>query len=181
MVSDQWERRVALERLIGAQQRRLFHIALAIVRDPGEAEDAVQESFLLAWRRWDSVRDEEKRESWLTTICVRHCFRRRSGLRRWTLGAADVSVPAAEHPALRGRLLDLDRAQAKLSPQQRAALVLSYHHGYSADQCAELMGLAPGTVRSHLARALANASQGDERCLNRTIACPTSCRTTTSR
>jgi RNA polymerase sigma-70 factor (ECF subfamily) len=155
LASDQWERRAALERLVGAQQRRLFHIALAILRDPGEAEDAVQESFLIAWRRWDAVRDEDKRASWLTTLCVRHCLRRRRGLRRWTLGAADVSVPAAEHPRFEGRLLDLDRAQAQLSPQQRAALVLSYHHGYSADQCAELMGLSPGTVRSHLARALA--------------------------
>lgn len=155
MAADQWERRVALERLIGAQQRRLFHIALAIVRDHGEAEDAVQESFLLAWRRWDSVRDEEKRESWLTTICVRQCIRRRTGLRRWTLAPADAATPAPEHVRFQGRLLDLDRAQANLSPQQRAALVLSYHHGYSADQCAELMGLSPGTVRSHLARALA--------------------------
>jgi RNA polymerase sigma-70 factor (ECF subfamily) len=155
LASEQWERRAALERLVSTQQRRLFHIALAILRDPGEAEDAVQESFLLAWRRWDAVRDEDKRAGWLTTLCVRHCLRRRRGLRRWTLGQADVSVPAAEHPRFQGRLLDLDRAQAQLSPQQRAALVLSYHHGYSADQCAELMGLSPGTVRSHLARALA--------------------------
>jgi RNA polymerase sigma-70 factor (ECF subfamily) len=155
MATDQLQRRVALERLVGAQQRRLFHVALAILRDPGEAEDAVQETFLMAWRRWDAVRDEAKRDSWLTTICVRHCLRRRSGLRRWSVGVADVSTPAAEHVRFEGRMLDLDRAQAKLSPQQRAALVLSYRHGYSADQCAELMGLSAGTVRSHLARALA--------------------------
>ncbi|HEX4580336.1 MAG TPA: sigma factor [Candidatus Dormibacteraeota bacterium] len=62
MAIDDGARRVALERLVAAQQRRLFHIALAIVRDPGEAEDAVQESFLIAWRRWDSVREEDKRE-----------------------------------------------------------------------------------------------------------------------
>jgi RNA polymerase sigma-70 factor, ECF subfamily len=155
MAADQWERRAALERVVASQQRRLFHIALAILRDPGEAEDAVQESFLAAWRKWDALRDEDKRESWLTTICVHHSIRRRRGLRRWTLGSADDSAPAAEHVRFQGRLLDLDRAQAKLSRQQRAALVLSYHHGYSADQCAGLMGISAGTVRSHLARALA--------------------------
>jgi RNA polymerase sigma factor (sigma-70 family) len=155
LAADQWQRHAALERLVGAQQRRLFHIAFAILRDAGEAEDAVQESFLAAWRRWDAVRDEEKRQSWLTTICVRQCIRRRAGLRRWTVGTADASIPAPEHVRFEGRLLDLDRAQAKLSRQQRAALVLSYQHGYSADQCAELMGLSSGTVRSHLARALA--------------------------
>jgi RNA polymerase sigma-70 factor, ECF subfamily len=155
MAADPWQRREALERLVLAQQRRLFLIALAIVRDPGEAEDAVQDSFLAAWRRWDSVRDEGRREQWLTTICVRQCFRRRRGLMRWVVSEPDASMASAEHVRFQGRLLDLDRAQAKLSRQQRAALVLSYHHGYSADQCAELMGLAPGTVRSHLARALA--------------------------
>ncbi len=156
LAADQWERRAALEHLVGAQQRRLFHIALAILRDPGEAEDAVQESFLLAWRKWDAVREEVKREQWLTTICVRQSIRRRRGLRRWTVREPDATAAGAEHVRFQGRLLDLDRAQAKLSPQQRAALVLSYHHGYSADQCAALMGVAPGTVRSHLARALAS-------------------------
>lgn len=155
MESDQSRRRVALERLVAAQQRRLFHIALAILRDPAEAEDAVQECFLVAWRRWDTVREEDKGESWLTTICVRHCIRRRTGLRRWSLGTSDASLAAPDHPRFEGRLVDLDRAQGRLSPQQRAALVLCYHHGFSADQCAVLMGLSPGTVRSHLARALA--------------------------
>jgi RNA polymerase sigma-70 factor, ECF subfamily len=155
VATDDWGRHEALERLVATQQRRLFHIALAIVRDPGEAEDAVQESFLIAWRRWDSVREEDKRQTWVTTICVHHCFRRRRTLRRWTLGHAGNTAPAAEHARFQGRLLDLDRAQAKLSRQQRAVLVLSYQHGYSADQCAVLMGLTGGTVRSHLARALA--------------------------
>lgn len=155
MAADRSEHREALGWLVASQQRRLFHIALAILRDRGEAEDAVQESFLIAWRRWDTVREEEKRASWMTTICVHHCIRKRSGMRRWTVGVSDDSRAAPEHIRFEGRMLDLDRAQAKLSPQQRAALVLSYHHGYSADQCAALMGLSAGTVRSHLARALA--------------------------
>ena len=154
---------MALERLVGAQQRRLFHIALSILRDAGEAEDAVQESFLLAWRNWDAVRDEERREQWLTTICVRHCCRRRKGLRRWLVGAPDATVAVAEHVRFQGRLLDLDRAQAKLSPQQRAALVLSYHHGHSVDQCAALMGAVTGHGAQPPRPRPRHAAQGDER------------------
>jgi RNA polymerase sigma-70 factor (ECF subfamily) len=154
MTGDQ-VRRQALERAVGEHQRRLHVIAVAILRDRGEAEDAVQESFLAAWRRWDDVRDEERRSSWLTTICVRQCLRRRSTARRWVLGEPDRSAAAMDDARFQGRMLDLDRAQETLSRQQRAALVLSYHHGYSADRCAELMGVSPGTVRSHLARALA--------------------------
>ncbi len=155
VAADRSPDRAALEHLVVAQQRRLYLIALSIVRDPAEAEDAVQESFLAAWRHWDALREEGKREQWLTTICVRQCFRARRGLLSRIIREPDESFAATEHVRFQGRLLDLDRAQAKLSRQQRAALVLSYHHGYSADQCAELMGLSPGTVRSHLARALA--------------------------
>ena len=155
VAADGSSSRRALEALVVAEQRRLYHVAYAILRDAGEAEDAVQESFVRAWRRWDSVRDESKRASWLTTICVRQCIARRRILGRWTLRDRDPRDPAPESPRFQGRLLDLDRAQAQLSRQQRAALVLSYGHGYSPDQCAELMGIAPGTVRSHLARALA--------------------------
>jgi len=41
-----------------------------------------------------------------------------------------------------------------LSTKQRAVVVLHYHHGYSLDECASLLGCRPGTARSHLARAL---------------------------
>jgi RNA polymerase sigma factor (sigma-70 family) len=51
--------------------------------------------------------------------------------------------------------LDLERAFARLSLRQRAVLALHYHYGYPLDECAGLMRCRPGTVRSHLARALA--------------------------
>ena len=50
--------------------------------------------------------------------------------------------------------LDLARAYAQLSKQQRAAVALHYFYGYTLDECAELLGNRPGTVRSHIARAL---------------------------
>src|SRR5438270_14096785 len=59
---------------------RLLGIALAILRDPGEAEDAVQESWELAWRSWDSLRDPGARGAWLCRICVRRCVRRQRRL-----------------------------------------------------------------------------------------------------
>jgi RNA polymerase sigma-70 factor (ECF subfamily) len=49
----------------------------------------------------------------------------------------------------------LDQACRQLTVQQRAVITLHYHYGYSLDECASLMGCRPGTVRSHLARALA--------------------------
>jgi RNA polymerase sigma factor (sigma-70 family) len=137
--------------------RRLFTLALSILRDDGEAEDAVQETLLKAWRSWDSVSRMERPAAWLTRVCVNHCISRRRMLRSrgWpplTLveddAAAGMSRPAAD-------LMDMERAYRRLSLKQRAAITLNYRHGYSIDECAAFMGCRPGTVRTHLARALA--------------------------
>jgi RNA polymerase sigma-70 factor (ECF subfamily) len=52
-------------------------------------------------------------------------------------------------------LLDLDRVFRRLSLKQRAALTLNKGHGYSVEECAGFMGCSAGSVRTHLARALA--------------------------
>lgn len=84
---------------------------------------------------------------------MNHCLRRREGLlRRW------LPLPGEEHeveaPATDPADPDLDRACRRLSARQRAVITLHYHFGYSLDECAALMGSRPGTVRSHLNRAL---------------------------
>jgi len=148
-----------------SQARRLFGLAFSILGDAGEAEDAVQESLVLAWRAWDRLRDEAARTTWLTRICVNHCVRRRGLLRRlpWPSGGRDEVVPEA--PQVAGwraeaaadpRRVQLSQALDRLSVRQRAVLTLHYHHGYSLDECAGLIGCRPGTARSHLARGLAS-------------------------
>jgi RNA polymerase sigma-70 factor (ECF subfamily) len=133
--------------------RALLGLALAILRDKQEAEDAVQDTMELAWRSWRAVRDEDRRSAWLRQICVRRCLRVRHGLvRRLFLTdmpqVADAQALDPVDPAL-------DQACRQLTVQQRAVITLHYHYGYSLDECASLMGCRPGTVRSHLARALA--------------------------
>ena len=141
---------------LNAQRRRLYGIAYSILRDHGDAEDALQEAMLRAWRSWSKVRDEDARQSWLTRICVNQCInRRRWRSRHGDLLTGDSHEQAPEDPRFNGRLLDLDRSFRRLSPRQRAAIFLHYHHGYSVDECAQLMSCRPGSVRTHLARALA--------------------------
>ena len=136
---------------------RLLSVAHSILDDGGAAEDAVQESLLLAWRAWDRLRDPARRQAWLVRICVRECLRsrrRRAARQRVEAGAVDPSL-VAEMPAhLRESPIDWPAAWRALSPGQRSVLTLHYHHGYTLDEAAEAMGCRPGTVRRHLARGL---------------------------
>jgi RNA polymerase sigma factor (sigma-70 family) len=147
----------SFDALLSAERRRLYGVAFSILRDHGEAEDALQDAMLKAWRSWDSVRDESARTTWLLRVCVNHCINRRKGLRRLGLGASPApQQAAAPDPRFDARLVDLDRSYRKLSPKQRAAVFLHYHHGYSIDECAGLMSCRAGSVRTHLARAMAS-------------------------
>src|SRR5579884_2715699 len=137
-----------------SQARRLFGLAFSILGDSAEAEDAVQETLVLAWRSWDRLRDESARGAWLTRICVNHCIRRRGLLQR--LRHAAVSPSHAAPPAQGDATALIGTAFDRLSVRQRAVLTLHYHHGYSLDESAALMRCRPGTVRSHLARGLAS-------------------------
>ena len=69
------------------------------------------------------------------------------------LGLIDRAGPASGGSRDAERI-DMDRAYRRLSNKQRAAITLKYRHGYSVDECAVFMGCRPGTVRTHLERAL---------------------------
>ena len=143
---------VAFEQTVRANTRLLYSLALSILNDHLEAEDAVQDTMVIAWRRWHSVRDEERRQAWLKRVCIHRCLRARRRLfavERLPEGQRDHRTSPTSDP-------DLDRAFHLLSPHQRAVVRLHYQDGYSLDECAALMGCRPGTARSHLARALAS-------------------------
>lgn len=132
----------------------LLRIAQAILHDPAEAEDAVQDALVLAWRSWDQVRDPSSLRSWLTTICVRRSLRMRISLVRRRQQATEDALAQAP-VADTDTWLNWDAVFATLSPRQRAVVVLHYRHGYTLDECARVMGCRPGSARQHLSRALA--------------------------
>jgi RNA polymerase sigma-70 factor (ECF subfamily) len=152
-------REQAFDEIVGRETERLCALARSILRDEGEAQDAVQETLVKAWRSWDSLSRSDHASRWLTRVCVNHCISRRRYLRSrgWPpLGLVDRVGSSGNHSSGAPiNDIDLDRAYRRLSLKQRAAITLTFGHGYSVDECAALMGCRPGTVRTHVARGLA--------------------------
>ena len=149
--------REAFEATVLRETRRLYVLALSILRDDGEAEDAVQETLVKAWRSRRELGELDAIGRWLTRVCVNHCISRRRHLllRGWMHREPLHEVAAKPDTRMTAELMDVDRAYRRLSVKQRAAITLNYRHGYSIDECAVLMQCRPGTVRSHVARGLA--------------------------
>jgi len=137
-----------LEALIDQYENTLLRAALAILGDPYEAEDAVQDTFLRYLEKTPDFRDGNHEKAWLLTVCANGC---KSRLR------AQKRHPAVElldiYPAPDSGSGEVAEAIFALPANQRAAVHLFYYEGYSTEEIAKILGQRPGTVRSHLSRA----------------------------
>lgn len=141
--------------LVLRYQRAAYSVAYSVTGRHEDAEDASQESFLVALQRLDECRSPEKFAGWLMTI-VRNRSRnlvRRESLREMDpvpLGAsARGPTPdrVTETQELRGRLRE---ALSELPEVQRKIVLLHDLEGWKHREIAERLELPSGTVRSHL-------------------------------
>lgn len=137
-----------LEALIDKHENTLLRTALAILCDPFEAEDAVQDTFLRYLEKRPEFRDEDHARAWLLTVCANGCKSRLRRLRRHPSVELLDTYPAPDRES--GEVAE---AVLALPPNQRAAVHLFYYEGYSTEEIARILGQRPGTVRSHLSRA----------------------------
>jgi RNA polymerase sigma-70 factor (ECF subfamily) len=158
--------RDALEPLMGRHYRRLYRICLSYLRDPDDALDAVQESFVKAFQnaaRWDGLADAGP---WLTRIAVNMSIDRYRRTRRRRVTFAPLAdtdhddTQAAHEPSPERRVASREtgaRIQAALGAlpeRQRAVFVLRHYEEMSLEEIASSLGLSLGTVKSTLHRAV---------------------------
>lgn len=149
------ERGVDVGGLVMARLGDSFRLARAILLDDGEAEDAVQEASLTAWRKQRSLRDPASFGAWFDRILVNQCrdqLRRRR--RSVSLASPAVEVDVAADPPETGTDPDLDRALAALDIDHRTVVVLRYWQDRTVDDIAAVVGIPSGTVKSRLHNAL---------------------------
>ncbi len=149
--------REAFEMIIRTHSRPLFAIAYGILQNREEAEDAVQDALVKAWKsRW-RVRDPEKFPAWLCMI-ARH--RARDVFRKRRPDPKEMEGPAPSGPTdlIENAVLDqhLHSALASLPDLHRAALSLRYFEGMDYATIENRLGLTNGSLRGILGRALAS-------------------------
>src|ERR1017187_10186671 len=133
-----------------ATSRRLVGQIFAMTGDLSEAEDAVQEAYIRAWRRWPRIRAYNDPEAWLRVVAYRITVNSwRKARNRLTAHRASWR---SELPGLSPDLLALVSALRKIPESQRRVIVLHHLVGLPVEQIALETGTPAGTVKARLAR-----------------------------
>ena len=131
----------------------LLGIARRIVRDPGLAEDVLQNALLTIWRKLPHLRDADRFEGWAFRILVHACYADAPRNRRWASTIrvlhTDVASQVDDIQMISDRD-ELERAFRQLPLDQRAVFVLHHHVGLPLVAVAETLGIPDGTARSRL-------------------------------
>jgi len=156
----------AFNRLVQRHERAVFSVCLRLLRDPGLAEDAGQDTFLKAWNAIESFRGGLVRP-WLLRIATNRSYDMLRAKARRPAQSLDAELyesepewttqtPASEHPesfAARSELsVQLEKALASLPDDQRLAIILADIQGYGYEEIAQIAGVAIGTVKSRISR-----------------------------
>ncbi len=149
---------IAVREFISRYERLLWSLARRYSCDTPDAEDAVQDVFLSVWQSADRFDPERASEVVFVTVIARRRLieRARARERRPTTESLDdVNVASDEiHPERCAEAAEAVRALETLKPEQRHVLVLATRDGMTHEEIAEHTGLALGTVKTHVRRAL---------------------------
>jgi RNA polymerase sigma factor (sigma-70 family) len=131
-----------------------YRLAVAMLRDPDEAQDAVQESAMKAWRSIDHLRDPGQARAWFLSIVANQC--RSTMRRRWwgELRFGSRSAVAAGPEDIAVQSIDLDNAMRSLGPDDRAVLHLHYFVDLPVEEVARVLGISPGAAKTRIYRAV---------------------------
>ena len=161
----------AFDMLVARHQGRAYRLAWSLLRDAEDARDLSQEAFLRVYRTAASFRGEAKFSTWFYRILVNLCLDHRRRGRWWQRftvrdegedpergGLLERQPGATADPAdLLGRerlMAQVWREVDRLSPQQRAALLLHVQEDLATSEVAQVLACSEATVRVHLHRAV---------------------------
>jgi len=158
----------AIRSIIRSNNRRLYRLARGILRNDSEAEDVVQETYVLAFTRLDSFRGESSFSTWLARIAINEALGR---LRRQRVAGTSVQAELLEAQIIQfpvSAVSDPEKTMAQRQIQHvveqaidelpepfRIVFITRVVEGMNVEETAEILGLKPETVKTRLHRARA--------------------------
>ncbi len=149
----------AFEELYRQHATRLYNLAYRMAGGPAEAEDLLQDIFLLAYRKLGSFRGESSLGTWLYRLAMNHCLdvlrsrQTRMGHQTDSLDEDGAAEVAATPPMGAVNRMDLERAIATLPPACRAAFLLHDVEGFGHEEVGTILGISEGTSKSQVHKA----------------------------
>jgi RNA polymerase sigma-70 factor, ECF subfamily len=146
------------EVLVRRHDQRVYRTVRSILRDEAEAEDAMQQAWLQAWRKLGQLADAETFGGWVTRIAANEALsrlRRADAIDPWPEDDMEPVGPGnPEAEASRAELVQsVEAAADRLSQAQRAVFMLRDVEGLSTEETAAALGLSPNAVKVRLHRA----------------------------
>lgn len=150
-----------LTAMVEQYEAPLFRTCYMVLKDRGLAEDAVQETFLKAYRAMDHFRGECSEKTWLMRIAMNTC--RDMTRMRWFRFEDRTEEPELlmqpVTPCGGYDSLDLASALMKLPLRYRQVVLLYYYHNMSMAEAAEALNISAATVHKRLKQACARLEQ----------------------
>jgi len=144
---------VAFARLIAEHHEPMVRAADVVVGDVELAREAAQNAWTTAWKRLASLRQPERIRSWLVAISANEARQLvRRAKRREIVEISSLPPEPVNDPADSIDVVDLERALARLKPDERGLLALRYVNGLDSTDIAEQLGMSASGVRSRLSR-----------------------------
>lgn len=158
----------AFTELLNRHKRLAYKLALGIVKDPAEADDLVQESFIKAFRSLSRYNSKYAFTTWLCKIVSNHCL---DYLRRRKICAYSLDEPIAKQNGYvkreipdwtlnpewqfvrKQRMISIEKAIDSLPPRYNRVIVLRHKEDRSYEEISKILGLPLGTVKAQIFRA----------------------------
>jgi RNA polymerase sigma factor (sigma-70 family) len=143
--------RAAFEELVRRRQTWIRNLMRRCCGDAALADDLAQQVFLQAWKNIRRLQQANRFAGWLKRLAVNtwlQHLRKNDPLKN----AAEQDDNKLVHRDTTGIALDLDRALATLSDQERLCVVLSYHESLTHGEIAKMTDMPLGTVKSYIRR-----------------------------
>ena len=149
----------AFSRLVDRHYDRCARIARRILGNREDAEEAIQDAFLRAFRALGSYEDRERFSAWLTRILINQCRTIRARVQRREEVFSDLDLYDAQlfaDPSAADSVWpDLERALAQLPADQREAVVLRYADDLTYEEMARVTGAGESALKMRVQRAFA--------------------------